>query len=95
MPPLREAKLRADAAARYPGLPIGEWLPAARLASECRVSGIDPAPGTRVLADSAFDFRGGAPELVLRPRARTRWEDSTRVVPERPRARRSSSYQRF
>lgn len=83
--PLREVRLRSEWAAQYPGVPVGVWLPACRLASEVRRADIsEPGKagasgrldgGSGRLPDDAFEFRGGRPELVYRPRARTRWSD--------------------
>jgi len=75
---LREVRLRPQWAARYPGVPVGVWLPACRLASEVRradFSEPDQDGASGRLPDDAFEFRGGRPELVYRPRARTRWSD--------------------
>jgi hypothetical protein len=71
---LREVRLRPQWAAQYPGVPVGVWLPASRLASEVRRADDDKG-GSGRLPDDAFEFRGGRPELVYRPRARTRWSD--------------------
>jgi hypothetical protein len=76
---IREVLLRPEAAERYPGVPVGVWLPASQVASQCRShtgaeTSSGPAAG-RVLAEEAFEFRGGAPEIALRRRARTRWAD--------------------
>jgi hypothetical protein len=76
---IREARLRPEAGDRYPGVTVGVWLPAYQVAGECQArtaaERISSRAVGRVLADEAFDFRGGAPELVLRRRARTRWAD--------------------
>lgn len=80
---LREARLRSEAAHRYPGIPAGEWLPASRVATDClSVSKREP-PRNDVagrLADDDFEFRGGPTEAVLRRKARTRWADHPRPV---------------
>jgi hypothetical protein len=75
---IREARLRPEATERYPGVAVGKWLPASQVASQCQ-SGTAAEPSSvaagRVLAEEAFEFRGGAPEISLRRRARTRWAD--------------------
>jgi hypothetical protein len=68
---IREARLRPEAADRFPGAPVGVWLPAGRLSAEC----LSHHLGQQRLPDDAFEFRGGALEFVIRPRARTRWAD--------------------
>jgi hypothetical protein len=75
---LREARLRPQWAEGYPGLHVGVWLPACRVASEVRCAGFPELNRSGVsgrLPEEAFEFRGGRSELVLRPRARTRWSD--------------------
>lgn len=79
MTSIRETRLLPEGAERYPGVPVGVWVPAFRIAEECQMraaTGTAAAQaGRRILADEAFEFRGGAPELALRRRARTRWVD--------------------
>jgi hypothetical protein len=76
---LREARVRPESAAQYPWAPAGIWTPAGDLATDARrhgASGDAPdRPDLRALPEAAFEFRGGAPELTLRDRARTRWTD--------------------
>ena len=76
---LREARLRLEAAARYPGVPAGEWLAAGSVATRFvdrqGVGRVFAEIARRTLPDDAFDFRGGSPEMLLRQRARTRWAD--------------------
>jgi hypothetical protein len=74
---IREARLRPEGADRYPGVPVGVWVPAFRIAAETQVrAGAAMAQSRqRLLADEVFEFRGGAPEMALRRRARTRWVD--------------------
>ena len=76
---IREARLRPEAGHRYPGVAVGVWIPAYRVAVECQARTAAEVTSSRtvgrVLADEAFDFRGGVPELVLRRRARTRSAD--------------------
>jgi hypothetical protein len=76
---IREARLRPEGAERYPGVPVDVWVPAFRAASDSQTRAATGALATqarqRILADEVFEFRGGAPELALRRRARTRWAD--------------------
>jgi len=76
---VRQARLRPEAAEQYPDVVVGAWLPASQIAAECLARTAAERsfanPTTRVLADEAFEFRGGAPEIALRRRARTRWAD--------------------
>jgi hypothetical protein len=75
---LREARLRAEASDRFPGAPVGVWLPAGRLATECLRAGgssYGRHVGSQRLPDDAFEFRGGRPEAPTRLRKRTRWSD--------------------
>ena len=62
---LREAALRPEAAERYPYLPAGMWTAAGRLAQlVAQWRGISASAVDRlhrVLSDSDFAFRGGAP----------------------------------
>jgi len=75
----REARLRPEFAALYPGLEPGAWEDAAVLAEHILSEHLlRPSPGymlsDRVLAKEHFDFRGGDPSG--RPRiARTRRTD--------------------
>lgn len=82
---VREARLRPEAAEQYPGLPVAVWLPASQVAAECLAQTAAERsfanPITRALGDEAFEFRGGAPEIALRRRARTRWTDYPGPVP--------------
>jgi hypothetical protein len=76
---IREACLRPEAAKRYPGVAVGVWLPASQIAAERLAQTASERSfadaRARALADEAFEFRGGAPEIALRRRARTRWAD--------------------
>jgi hypothetical protein len=75
---IREARLRPEASHRFPGAPVGVWLPAGRLATECLRAGgssFGPHTGAQRLPDDAFEFRGGWPEAPTRQRVRTRWAD--------------------
>lgn len=60
----REAKLRPEFAALYPGVPPGIWLPAADLGATLLMQHLRaPSPpelGNRLLDESHFEFRGGA-----------------------------------
>jgi len=78
-PEMREARLRPEFAALYPGLEPGAWQDAAVLAEQVLSEHLlRPSPGymlsDRVLAQEHFDFRGG--DFGSRPRiARTRRSD--------------------
>lgn len=78
-PEMREARLRLELAAFYPGLEPGSWQDAAELAEQMlREHLLRPSPGCmlsdRVLAREHFEFGGGGTDN--RPRiARTRRSD--------------------
>ena len=78
-PGVREARLRPEFAAFYPGLEPGTWEDAAALAEQMLTEHLlRPSPGymlsERVLAKEHFEFRGG--DHHNRPRiARTRRTD--------------------
>ena len=78
-PDVREARLRPEFAALYPGLEPGTWHDASALAEQMLNEHLlRPSPGymlsERVLATNHFEFRGGGPDN--RPRiARTRRTD--------------------
>ena len=78
-PEMREARLRPEFAASYPGLEPGAWQDAAVLAEQVLNEHLlRPSPGymlsDRVLVKEHFDFRGG--DSGGRPRiARTRRTD--------------------
>ena len=78
-PDLREARLRPEFAALYPGFEPGTWEDAAMLAEQVLSEHLlRPSPGymlsERVLDNEHFEFRGGEPSG--RPRiARTRRTD--------------------
>jgi hypothetical protein len=59
----REARLRLEHAALYPGIPGGEWLSAALLADRVLAGrllrGASSALQGRVLVEEHFEFRGG------------------------------------
>jgi len=59
----REARLRPEHAALYPGIPPGEWLRAAPLADRVLAGrllrGASSALQGRVLIEEHFEFRGG------------------------------------
>ena len=87
---IREARLRPEGGERYPGVAVGVWLPASQVGVEyLALTAAEPSSAGaagRVLADEAFEFRGGAPEIALRRRARTRWADYPGPVTESRRA---------
>jgi hypothetical protein len=73
--PLREARLRPEAAERVQWAPSGVWLPASTLAANALRHTTEVDPRTRALGDDVFEFRGGRPEAVRRSRVRTRRSD--------------------
>ena len=76
---MREARLRPEFAALYPGLTPGQWEPAARIAEAVlanvflREIGDAPQPDTR-LNEAHFEFRGGTEST--RPARADRASDS-------------------
>ncbi len=62
-PGVREARLQPQYAPFYPGVPAGEWQPAATLADRVLAGrllrGASSALQGRVLTDEHFEFRGG------------------------------------
>jgi hypothetical protein len=71
----REARLRPEHAARYPGIEAGVWQPAAVLCDRVLAGGLlrgSPMGWRdRVLPTEHFEFRGGGPE-GKRPRREDR-----------------------
>ena len=63
METIREARLRREAADRYPFIPVRMWTEAARMEELVRKhlerSGLRVRARRRVLADRDFHFRGG------------------------------------
>jgi hypothetical protein len=61
----RQARLRPEFAADYPGIPAGTWLPAADMGfALLRAHLVSPQPpelGGRLMDDSKFEFQGGRP----------------------------------
>ncbi len=61
---MREARLRPEFAALYPGLTPGQWEPAARIAQAVLANmflhEIGDAPLPDRLNETHFEFRGGA-----------------------------------
>lgn len=74
-PPLREARLRPEAADRVQWAPTGVWLPASTLAAQALEHADEVDPRARPLGDDTFEFRGGRPEAVRRTQIRTRRSD--------------------
>lgn len=63
-PSIREARLRPEHAATYPGVPAGEWVAAATLAKQILTGlvgreGQPPLINARLMNDAHFEFRGG------------------------------------
>lgn len=63
-PSIREARLRPQHAATYPGVPAGEWVAAATLAKQILIGlvsrgGAPPLINARLMDDAHFEFRGG------------------------------------
>jgi hypothetical protein len=73
--PLREARLRPEAANRVQWAPTGVWLPASTLADQALQHAAEIDPRARALGDDAFEFRGGRPEAARRTQVRTRRSD--------------------
>ena len=73
--PLREARLRPEAAARVQWAPSGVWLPASTLAADALRHATEVDPCARALGDEVFEFRGGRPEAGRRTQIRTRRSD--------------------
>lgn len=76
---VREARLRPEHAATYPGVPAGEWLPAATLARQILTGlvsreGQPPQINARLMNDRHFEFRGG--ETTARPKRNSRAFDT-------------------
>jgi hypothetical protein len=62
METIREARLRGQAAARYPFMPVRMWARASRIAELVRTH--RAKGGARALADGDFRFRGGVPHGI-------------------------------
>jgi len=62
--PVREARLRPEAAHRYPWIRPGEWQAAATLADRVLAGhllrGVDQVIWGRLLREGDFEFRGGS-----------------------------------
>ncbi|MBA2459123.1 MAG: hypothetical protein H0V43_09260 [Gemmatimonadales bacterium] len=75
----REVRLRAEHAALYPELPVGEWLPAAQWANAIVVRAQEARQLSihrRTFDPHHFEFRGGPPPRPVGDRhLRTRAED--------------------
>lgn len=82
---VREARLKAECAEEYPGLPPEVWMPATELAQkliERAHSRRREGRHTRTFDPTHFEFRGG-PESPRRRGARTRKTDP-RTAAEQP-----------
>ena len=74
---IREARLRPQFAALYPGLEPGVWLPASTIGQKLLLWHLATArtpQGERLMTDEHFEFRGG-PSADSRNGARTRASD--------------------
>jgi len=73
----REARLRPEFGAEYPGVPAGVWMAAADIGAALLFnhlhSALPPQLGSRLLDEAHFEFRGGAPRDHIE--VRTRRED--------------------
>lgn len=77
---VRQALLKSSAAHLYPGIPPGEWQPAAVMANQVLAlrSRSGPAAGSirdRVLDPEHFEFRGRLSAGALDDQRRSRMED--------------------
>ena len=72
----REARLRPEHAALYPGVGAGVWEPAAvlvdRIVAARLLRGGQLEIRARVLSDEHFEFRGGTEAVASRPRREDR-----------------------
>ena len=76
--PERQARLKQQFAALYPGVVAGEWLPAWLLAEQLVRSAERKgrSPGVRVCDPAHCDFRGGGPRPPELKNLRTRVMDN-------------------
>ena len=74
-PMLRQARLKPEFAALYPGFEPGVWRPAAEAAAQllAMMRSADSAFEERVMNERHFEFRGGLP--APRPHMRSRLAD--------------------
>jgi len=78
----REARLRAEFADQYPGIPAGVWLPAGELTARWLTAmGRNRSKGRRLPIEH-FELRGGRAEAPARGRARTRGSDQPVPIDE-------------
>jgi hypothetical protein len=76
--PIREARLKAEYAAYYPGVEPGVWLPATVIGQQLLLWHLTApaAPqGERLMAEEHFDFRGGQRRIGSWINMRTRLAD--------------------
>jgi len=74
---IREARLKKEFAAEYPGIPLEVWIPVAELARklvERHQNGRKAGRFTRTFDPTHFEFRGGASDRRARG-SRTRTTD--------------------
>jgi hypothetical protein len=82
---VREARLKEEFAAEYPGIPPEVWMPVAELARklvERHHSGRKAGRFTRTFDPTHFEFRGGPADRRSRG-SRTRSTDPKRPRPEK------------
>ena len=75
---VRQALLRSDFAHLYPGIPPGEWQPAAVMVDQVVALGAPLGSGSarkRVLDPRHFEFRGRLTAGALEDQRRSRLED--------------------
>jgi len=77
---VRQALLKSGAAHLYPGIPSGEWQPAAVMADMVLALHPEPRPGpvqarVRVLDERHFEFRGRLSAGALDDQRRSRLEE--------------------
>jgi hypothetical protein len=75
---IREARLKPEFAASYPGIEAGVWLPATVIGQQLLLwhltAPVTPQ-GERLLSEEHFEFRGGRKRVGAWVDARTRMSD--------------------
>lgn len=68
---VRLARLRPEFAADFPGVPAGSWIPAADMGLALLRTHLSaatpPKLGSRLMDESRFEFKGGAPRAPDAP----------------------------